>query len=70
MGILLILEGIQELVWITEHYKLTLMDLGNLSCPPKLCLKFKYEWILKIQVAFLVFRQKLPQTLLLHSSSF
>lgn len=31
MGLLLILEVIQELVWITKHYKLTLMDLGSLS---------------------------------------
>lgn len=45
---MLILELIQELVWITEHYKLTLMDLGSLSYPPKLCLKFKHEHILKM----------------------
>lgn len=30
------------------------MDLGSLSSPPKLCLKFKYEGILKMQIAFLV----------------
>lgn len=41
MGLLLILEVVQELVWVTEHYKLTLMDLGSLPYPPKLCLKFK-----------------------------
>lgn len=70
MGLLVISKGIQQLVWIMEHYKLTLMDLGSLSYPPKLCLKFQYECILKMQIAFLVKRQKLYQSLLLHSSPF
>lgn len=69
-GITAYLRSHSGISLITEPYKLTLMDLGSLSCPPKLCLKLSSECILNMKIAFLVYRQKLYQSLLLHSLPF
>lgn len=39
------LKFIQELAWISEQCKLTLMELGSLSYVPRLFMKFNYECV-------------------------